>query len=63
VKLIELLFGLSLCYACYHMLSEVLTAGLDSDSWFAIPVAIFIGFGGIALTLHALLNFRHNKSE
>ena len=63
MKLVELIFGLSLCYACIQMLSDVLTAGLDSNSWFAIPVAVFIGFGGIALTLYAILNFRNNKSE
>ena len=63
MKLLELIFGLCLCYAGYQLAHEAFKEEFTTGSFFALVIAAFILFGGVSLTMLAIKKLQGKEED
>ena len=63
LQLLELAFGLFLCYGGINAFYEAWQAGLEVTSFFAIGLSVFLLMGGISISILAIRRLRKKSGD
>ena len=59
LQLLELVFGLFLCFAGFNLIHEA----LELISFFAVGLSLFLFTGGVAISVLAIRRMRNNEKQ
>jgi TRAP-type C4-dicarboxylate transport system permease small subunit len=63
LQLLELVFGLFLCFAGFNLIYEAWQEGLELISFFAVGLSLFLFTGGVAISVLAIRRMRNNEKQ